>query len=247
MRKITCFLFGGFLLVSLAAGGGVYAVWQATQKAPEFYHVALRKDPVRLKAAGQALEKQVLELHNEVRRTGRWEAVFTDEQINGWLAVDLPDKFPKALPKGVSEPRVAIQEREAHVACRYESPKMATVFSMGVEVSLTDEPNVVAVRIRQARAGLMPIPLDQILEHATKYAKKSEAPLRWMQVDGDPVALITVPAEHEDFAHRRIKIETIELRDGEVYLAGRTEDSELVSPPVFQQASVLAERQSLHR
>lgn len=230
----------------MIAAGVFYGAWRATQETPEFYEVEMKKDPVKLVEAGDAMEQQVAELHNEVRRPGRWEAVFTDEQINGWLAVDLPDKFPRALPNGVSEPRVAIQDEEAVVACRYKNPKLSTIFSMGVEVTLTDEPNVVAVRIRQARAGLMPIPLSKLLEHATKYAYKSEVTLRWMQIDGDPVALVTVPADHEDFVHR-IRIETIALRDGEVYLAGRTEDSELTSPPSFQQASALVERQNIQR
>jgi hypothetical protein len=231
--------------VAIAAAGAFYGVWRATQQTPEFYQTEMQKDPVKLVADGEAMEKQVLQFHNEVRRTGRWEAIFTDEQINGWLAVDLPEKFPRALPRGVSEPRIVIQEEEAVVACRYKNPKIATVFSMGVEVSLTGEPNVVAVRIRKARAGLMPISLKQLLEHATKYAYKSDVPLRWMQIDGDPVALVTVPAEHEDFLHR-ITIETINLRDGEVYLAGRTEESELASPPMFRQAS-MAEREKVQR
>src|SRR5687768_16914905 len=115
-----------------------YGAWRATQQVPEFYQVAIRKQPEIQAEAREQLEQQVIELHNEVRQTGHWEATFTDEQINGWLAADLPGKFPNALPKGVSEPRVAIHPEEAQVACRYQSPKIETVFSMGVEISLTE-------------------------------------------------------------------------------------------------------------
>jgi hypothetical protein len=246
VRKIIRVLAGGLVIAILAGAAATYGLWKATKQVPEFYHVALQKPPEKQKEAGKALEQQMLELHNEVRHTGRWEATFTDEQINGWLAADLPEKFPNALPRGVSEPRVAIQPEEALVACKYESPKITTIFSMGVEISLTDEPNVIAVRIRQARAGLMPIPLKQILDHATKYAHRSEVPLRWVEEDGDPVALVTVPAERKEFIHRHIRIESIELRDGMVHLAGRTDDSEQRAPPVIRQASYIKESESVH-
>jgi hypothetical protein len=49
--------------------------------------------------------------------------------------------------------------------------------------------------------------------------------LRWGQADGDPVALVTVPHQHEDYSHREIYLETIEIRDGEIALAGRTQKS----------------------
>jgi hypothetical protein len=249
VRKTIRFLAVGLFVLALAAVGAFYAAWRATQHVPEFYQVAIQKQPEVHVAAAQRLEQKFQALHQEVRRTGRWEATFTDEQINGWLAADLPAKFPNVLPKGVSEPRVAIQPEEAKVACRYQTPKVETVFSMGVEVALTEEPNVVAVRIRAARAGLMPIPLDQLLKHATKYAHKSEVPLRWTQEDGDPVALVTVPSERKEFIHRKIHIETVELRDGAVYLAGRTDDSELAPAPAVRQASYVryGESENLHR
>jgi hypothetical protein len=239
VRKLIGLTLCSLLATLLLAFGAFYGAWRATQQAPEFYQTALKKEPEKQKEKGAALEKQVLELHNEVRNTGRWEASFSDEQINGWLAADLPVKFPSALPKGVSEPRVAIGSDAAQVACKYEGPKLSTVFSMKVEITLTDEPNVVAVRIRKARAGLLPISLQQILDHATQYATKSEIPLRWVQEDGDPVALVTIPSERKEFIHRRIRIETVELRDGAVHLAGRTDDSEHGAPPTVRQASFI--------
>jgi hypothetical protein len=247
VRKTIRLLSIGFVVFAVAAAATFFGVRQAVQQAPEFYETAIQQQPEVQAQAAEQLQQQVLELHNNARSTGRWEAVFTDEQINGWLAADLPEKFPNALPKGVSEPRVAIQGDEALVACRYQSPKIATVFSMGVEVSLTEEPNVVAVRIRNAHAGLMPIPVEQILKHATRYAQKSEVPLRWVQEDGDAVALVTVPAERKEFIHRRIRIETVELRDGAVYLAGRTDDSEFSPPPAVRQASYVRYSENTHR
>jgi hypothetical protein len=100
------------VLVLLATAGVALlltAAYRATQHVPAFYQAALVERPVEQKAAADQLERQVLELHNEARKPGRWEARFSQDQINGWLAADLPVKFPGALPEGVSAPRVAIE------------------------------------------------------------------------------------------------------------------------------------------
>ena len=57
---------------------------------------------------------------------GRWQALFTAEQINGWMAVDLARNFPNTLPPGVVDPRVDIRPEGVTVACRYLEGAVAT-------------------------------------------------------------------------------------------------------------------------
>ncbi len=223
MRRLVRIVLVAAIVAIAAVTLLLVGAYQAAKQEPKFYQQALRRQPQQQKQAGDELEQRVLELHNEARQDGRWQAVFTAEQLNGWLAADLPEKFPKALPRGVSEPRVAIDPEQAQIACRYEDDKLSTVVSLAVELHLTDEPNVIAVRICQARAGVLPIPLKQWLDRISTAAQRSNVPLRWAQRDGDPVALVTVPTEHEDYAHRHVRLDTLELREGEIYLAGRTE------------------------
>ncbi len=215
------------------------AGYRAIQHKPDFYVKALKQEPARQAEAGDRLEKQVLDLRNEVRRDGHWEAVFTDEQINGWLAVDLPEKFPNTLPTGVSDPRIDIDPEQVQLACRYDSSKISAVISLAVDVHLTDEPNVLALRIRRARAGALPIPLNRWLDQATTKAHNAGIQVRWEQRDGDPVALVTIPTDHEEYDERLLRLETIELRDGELYLAGRTERVDDDSPRLSALRSAL--------
>ena len=165
-------------------------------------------------------------MHNDVREAGRWEAVFTEEQVNGWFASDMPDKFPKVLPPGTQEPRVAIDPEAIRVACRFDNGKFRTVISFALGVDLTTETNTLAIRISKLRAGALPVPLKQILDKITAAARRGNVPLRWTQVDGDPVALVTVPITHEDYAHREIYVDSIALEEGALHLAGHTERGE---------------------
>lgn len=209
------------LLLALALTAGL--VYRAAQHVPEFYVQALERDPVVDRKQGDELERRVLDLHNQVQAGGEWEALFTEDQINGWLAVDLTEKFPNVLPSAVHEPRMIITPDEVKLACRYKTSQIDTVISLAATISMTDEPNVLAVRIHRARAGALPIPLAQFLDEITHAAHKGDIDVRWLQSEGDPVALVRLPTENMDLPDRQLFLEQFELRAGEAWLAGRTE------------------------
>lgn len=199
-------------------------VYRAAQAEPEFYQRALTHSaPEQQERHGNELEQQLFELHQEAVTSGRWQATFTEDRINGWLASDLPLKFPQVLPIGVKDPRVAINEDRIQAACRYESPRISTVISFELNVELSDEPNTVAVRVSQVRAGRVPIPLKPFLDRIAAVAQTTEIPFRWAETEGDPVAMITIPTQHKDYLHREVHVETVEFREGEVSLSGHTE------------------------
>lgn len=225
MRKTLRYLLWGTATVLGLLTIVVLVLYQAAQRAPKFYRQAMALEVHNHEQAGDELEQNVLELHNDVREEGVWEAVFTEEQVNGWLVSDMPDKFPTVLPRGTQEPRVKIDEEAIRVACRFDNGKFRTVISFALDVDLTTETNTLAIRISKLRAGALPVPLKQILSKITAAAERGNVPLRWTQVDGDPVALVTVPVTHEDYAHREIYVDSIELREGELLLAGHTEQA----------------------
>ena len=219
LRFVLFALAAAALAVVLLAWGG----YRAARYEPPFYRQVLEADPARQAELGNQLEQAVLDLHNHSRQIGRWEAEFTDEQLNGWLAVDLPAKFPEMLPPQVQDPRIVIESQRARFACRVTSEAVSTVVSFTLELHLTDERNTLAIRISKVRAGALPVPLRQFLDPISTAANNSRIPLRWSQTDGDPVALLTIPGKHEEFTEGEVLLDTIELREGSVYLAGSTD------------------------
>ncbi len=216
-------ILGLTALVGLVlAIAGIAWMYSASQAVPDFYEEALVSVPaVEQEQASDEMVEQATALVNEVRRTGDWEALFTDEQINGWLAVDLVKNHPGLLPKEASDPRVVITPDGAKLACRWDNGQFETVFSLDGDIYLA-EPNVVALRIRGARAGALPLPLDSILEAIRKAAADADLPLSETQTDGDPVVMITIPPP-AGAERASISVENLELREGAIYLAGRTE------------------------
>ncbi len=222
MRKFL--KYAGLVILGLviaAIVGGVL-VYQGARQEPEFYRRALVVDPVEEAEAGDELEKRVLDLRNTAQTPGQWEAEFTDVQVNGWLASDLPEKFPGSLPKEIADPRVEFTPGKAQMACRYTGSGVDAVLALAIELELSGEPNKVAVRIKSASVGMFPLPLDPWKERLSKAAEKSGLPLEWTEKDGDLVALVTLPRNHKEFKRADLLISDIQLRQGSVYLAGTT-------------------------
>ena len=237
--KIVACSLAAIVVVLLLLGGAAY--W-ATQQEPEFYEKAMEMDPVTQKEAGDELERKVLDLRNSLRHEERWESVFTENQINGWLAEFLPKKFPNTLPATIEDPRVSLTMGEARVACRYKGERFSSVVWLGAEIHLTEERNEVAIRILKARAGSLPIPLSKFLDQITEGARKAGVPLRWSQMHGDPVAILRLRVWQKGNMKRRLQIDTVEVRDGQVYLSGEVKglDTSSGASGVLQTATVLS-------
>jgi hypothetical protein len=195
--------------------------WRATQQVPEFYALQLQREAsANLPLDGEALERKALELNSQIRHCERWQVRFTDDDINAWLAIDLPRKFSAALPDEVKDPRVAINSEMIQVACQVEGARLSSVVSIGVQPYVTTDANVIAVRLRQLRAGSLPLPLSQYLERITEQGAKAGIPIRWTEEEGEPVALISLPLSAEDLGGRQVRVEQIELGEGEMIVSG---------------------------
>lgn len=224
MRKLIRILFFVSLaIVILVISAGIYG-YRSLQQVPEFYTQALAKPAAEPAKAAYKFEQEVLELRNDVRREGDWQATFTAEEINGWLSNDLPVKFPKALPSQISDPRVAISPEMIQVACKYVDSRFNSVISIGAQPKMTAEPNVIAIRVKQVRAGALPVPLANFLEQISQHTAKAGVPLRWGEEEGDPVAYITIPLNQPEFQGKKLRVEQVELKDGALVVSGKTED-----------------------
>lgn len=216
LRKVL--LAGGGVLL-LAAGMAV-AVYRASQQVPDFYEQALVADVARQEVASRQMLQQATTLVNETQKPGVWQAEFNDEQINGWLAVDLEQKHPDALPKQVSDPRVAIRSDGARIGWRWNTEGLSTVFWLDMDVYLA-QPNVLALEIRGAQAGTVPLPLARVLDEVTRVASSLDLQVSWAESEGHPTALLKIPPPEED-DDKAVIVEDIELRDGSIYLSGKT-------------------------
>jgi hypothetical protein len=204
----------------LVAAVALFFVYRASQRVPEFYRQALAADPKEQRKAGDRVVERAAALHNDIRRQRRWQAVFTAEEINGWLAVQLQENDPDVLPEGLRDPRVAIEPDGVTLAAHAEQGGISTVLSLKLE-PYVESPEVLAVRIHKARAGDVPLPLGRVIERAEEAARHARLHLTWKQADGDPVALITIPlVEVDKNKQAQLRLESVRLEPGRIIVTG---------------------------
>ena len=207
--------------VAAVAGVLLLIAWRAYRHVPEFYDEAIAIDPGEQRQASREMSSRVTMLYSDAQRRGDWQALFTTEQINGWLAVDLKEKHADLLPDTIRDPRVAIGAGLVTLALRVQSESIDAVFSLGFEPYLV-EPNVVAFRLRKARAGAIPIPLADVLAQIEDAARKANLAVRWTEIENDPVAILTL-APHRDRHGHITLLDKLDVQEGQVYLSGRTQ------------------------
>jgi hypothetical protein len=204
---------------------------------PEFYQVAVKGDPVKQKAASHAMHLRTVELASQAQVAGRWQQTFTAEQVNGWLAVSPSqrpeqDGFAEArdiIPAAVIDPRVVIEPDGITFACRFDTGSVGqTVLWLKIDAYLTEE-NEIALRIRKARAGAVPAPLEVVFKRLSEALAHAKCPARASQVDGDPVVLISIPpvGKHGELT---VRLDTLRLSEGKIEVAGTTKRASEKSP-----------------
>lgn len=213
-RVIVYLLLGVLAALALLLLG----VYRALVAVPQEYLAVVEADPEEQRQASDELLQQAAALVSDLRQQRDWEAWFTEAQINGWLAVDLPENHPDALPDDLADPRVCIREKTVSLFCRMRLGGTETVLTLVIEPYL-DEPNVLGLRFRKVRAGMVPLPMGRIVEELGRAARELELKLTWQQADGDPVALVTIPSILDDEG-RTLRVERIEVHEGELYVAG---------------------------
>lgn len=199
---------------------GLLILWQASQIVPDFYAEVLAIDPAEQRTASDTMIQKATVLVSDVQKTGRWEALFSEQEVNAWLSVDLEENHQNSLPSGVDDPRVAIEPGGLQMACRARRGGIETILSVSLDIYLV-EPGVLGIRIRRVRAGAVPLPLADVLELIRDVGDKQGLHIRWQQAEGDPVAIVRInPVVKGD---KSVLIDNLELAEGEIYMSGSTE------------------------
>ncbi|MCO8121565.1 hypothetical protein NHH03_07445 [Stieleria sp. TO1_6] len=218
-------LVGALLLVSLGA-----TTWWAinqSQHVPEFYERAITAPPPEnVAASSEQLEAEMQQLQTDATTVGQWQASFAAEQINAWLMEQLPKRFPQLKTRGLQEPRIVIEDGILKAAARFQDNRFDAVLSCEISVQLTDQPNRLAVTVGKIRAGALPLPLSQFQDKLQRLTAPTDLNLQWESRDGETVALIDVPDQYPGQVDQAIVIESIELADQQLTVAGSTGDTD---------------------
>lgn len=171
----------------------------------------------------QQLESQLAALYSDAGNEDAWETVLTAEQMNSWLATELDEMLPELAEQGLRDLRVLIKPGVVTLAMRANRHGVDAVVALDVAPFVAEDGSL-ALELAAARVGSAPLPTGQVFAQLQAATGDEGLPGRWTQNDGRPVLLQDVSWAAPTNRHTCV-LETIEVREGEVYVAGRTEET----------------------
>jgi len=218
--KLTLLLL--FLLIA-----ALCVVYYTSQQLPDFYQAAMKIEEPQNRAMGAKMENDALDIYRSAMFPTTWEGAISEMEINGWLASELPAKFPEMLPETIKDPRVSLGPNELTIACRCSYKDLQGILVGKFDLFCTDQPNQVAVRIGSIKLGVVPFPVTQFADFITESLRKSGYESSWSTKDGDPLLLVNVPDDHlviEEYY--RIIVKSFDIKDKAIFITGETVEVE---------------------
>jgi len=226
MRKIKrgWIILGVVAFVTITVPVGL---WVLLTYQPEFYRNVAHISPEDRQNESKKFIAQSLQLRNDIVNEAQWEASFSDDEVNAWLAEDLLTHFADQIPEGVHEPRVMFELDRFHLGFQLDQGPVRSVVWVVAQVRVSNE-NELALTIEKIRAGVVPIPAEKLLERITETARARGLDVRWDR-DGDlPVAIIKYTPHLQ---RRDVVLERLALLDGQIRLAGRSSKGRSLASP----------------
>lgn len=209
------------LLATLACAAAIYAAWGLQQVDPR-YAEALELDPEKAAADAQKLEERVAELNADANQD-HWNATFTEDEVNGWLASVLREKLPDLLPPEVQDPRVQLKEGRVFIAYRYAG-KLTTVITLETEPRI-EKDGLVGIRLVSAYAGFFPVANALVVKEVDKLAETLKWPIEWREQPDKLELFIPMKDLFSTDAQDRDLAE-LAVYDGKVEIGGKAEQRE---------------------
>ena len=223
-RGTLVLLLVGFLLGGLTVAG--VGLWYLAGGEPDFYTDALKAvPPAERRAQAEAFAERTVELAREIEYGDAWEQRFTQDEVNGWLAEGLPERFGDQIPNDVSDPRVDLTRPGlVRFGFRLSNSKFDGVVSLAVRPEMVG-PNRVALHVEGLMAGLFPLDPKTFAPHVSKYLSKYGVPHEW---DLEPesadapgeVGVPTLIVRLNPRAANQAVLEEVEIDAGTVRVAG---------------------------
>jgi hypothetical protein len=218
MRKTSkrALIVGLILLLAATLPG---LAWISLTHQPGFYRAAVGLPRGERAVKARRFMAQSLQLRNDICNESTWEAIFTDQEVNAWLAEDLVAYFADQVPPEVHEPRVVFEVDRVTLAFQLDQGPFSSIIWV-VARPHVPEGNVLELTLEKIRAGVLPVPADQILDRITAHARNHGLDVRWKRGgEGLPIVTIryTPDSERDD-----VKLEQIQIQTGQIRLAGRS-------------------------
>ncbi len=212
------------LIVAATLLAGVLALSLLASHQPASTRGTVPSGAAGPQAAGRMMSK-ASSLVAALERRGEWGSVFTDQEVNAWLAIDLPRLAPGLLPRSLREPTVRFRPRGVALSAQLVwGPCSGRLWSV-LTVNLRSD-NLLEVGVEKARLGALPLPPGVVLETVARQAASTGMGTEMRVIGGKPLLLLTLPGKTKQgraaASGPEYHLEGLRVDEGELVLAGST-------------------------
>ncbi len=166
-RRITTVI----ILLVLALLTAALVGWWALGQRPAYYEPVVVDDPA-VRAQAERVEQVVSSEATRVRPAAdpMWQVTLTQDQINHWLAVRMPQwlanqQIDTSFLAAVRNPMVGLVDGRIELAAETRAPGMGdVVVRLVYEPQFDEAAQVVRLRLAGIRTGSLPLPTDAVLD-----------------------------------------------------------------------------------
>ena len=105
-------------------------IWLSLTYQPTYYRDIFKLPQDQREVKAKHFVAQSLQLRNDICNEPTWEAVFSDQEVNAWLAEDLVTHFADQLPPEVHDPRVLFETDRVILAFQLEKGSLQSVITV---------------------------------------------------------------------------------------------------------------------
>jgi hypothetical protein len=219
-RRWPWIVLGVVLIVVAALAWVLHRVRQIRP----FYEQARQITPAQLESGKREFLQRAAKLQRQLeqprRHDNRWELILTETQINGWLAIDLVQNHPDALPPQASEPRVQITQQQISLGVMYQHSQFPVLLSVDLQAQRLSDQQF-SVRVMTARIGELPWSTAEMIERVAKSLRENGWSVAIQSQENDPVLVLTLPPTRNQ--QQRYLLDRLEQRAGELVIQGHVE------------------------
>jgi hypothetical protein len=216
-RLIAYLLLGIFLILLLV----LYLLYFSAQRLPDFYRKTLAVDWETQEQRNKKMREKITALNNDLQKTGTpWQANFTADDLNAYVAVEQAKEGSHLFPKEIVEPRFAFSDRQADFACRVEQGTLSGILHLSLGLTLP-EPNRFVIQVKSAKLGKLPISKEIPAKIIVETFEKESYPVEYGVKDGDPTITVTIDIKYKN--NRLVLLDGVVLQNETIQLSGSTE------------------------
>ena len=220
--KLVKIIIIGLSAVVCLLVGTLYGLKYLAQKPPEFYSQIITTEEftpsAQVHEKAQSLEKDFIQLRNDLANDPEWSLRLTDNAINAWLAENTLQSLSGEIPPEVSDLRVKFELERILIAFRWRGRPLQSVVSIMLRPELTGT-NEIQIGIAEIQAGVLPIGISRLKEVIQDAIKLDDQQVQWVESESIPTLKIKISPKLEK---RLIELEKATILDNEIRLSGKS-------------------------